>query len=366
MNTLGIYIHIPFCKKKCPYCSFYSIENHYNQQNKYIDKVCSEIKRWSKTLQKSVDTIYFGGGTPSLIDTNNISKILKVIDDNFEVIEPEVTIEINPADYHSMDFRKLKLCGINRISLGVQSLNETELKILGRRHNVEDIYSTYLQIKDAGIDNISFDFIIGTPTQTLNSLDKFIDFCSDNRIPHVSAYLLKIEEGTPYFYNKNSLNFLSDDKCSDFYIYFSNRMKQLNYNHYEISNFAISGFESKHNSRYWNLGDYLGIGPSAHSLVDNKRFYYTENIEIFNSKGEIVFEDNGGTEEEYMMLQLRLSNGLKNENYKSKFGKEIPKKYFEKAEKYKQFGLVECDKKSISLTTKGFLLSNKIISDILF
>lgn len=365
MDTLGIYIHIPFCKKKCSYCSFYSVESSENLRYTYIDKVCEEISKWGKSLKKPVDTIYFGGGTPSLINTNSISRILEVIKSSFKVIKPEVTLEVNPADYRSVDFEKLKFLGVNRISLGVQSLSDSELKTLGRRHSSEDIYSTYYQIKNAKIDNISFDFIIGTPHQTLGSLDKFINFCSDNNIPHVSAYLLKIEEGTPYFYNRNSLSFLSDDECSDFYIHFSERMKKLKYNHYEISNFALNGFESKHNCRYWDLSEYLGIGPSAHSFIDGKRFYYNENIEEFILNPEILSEGDGGSEEEYIMLQLRTSRGLINKNYRLRFKKDIPEKYFKKAERYKKLGLLKCNKNSISLGTKGFLLSNKIISDVL-
>lgn len=366
METLGIYIHIPFCKKKCPYCSFYSVESSENLQDIYINKVCEEISKWSKTLKKQVNTIYFGGGTPSLINTNNISKILGAINNNFKVIKPEITLEVNPADYRSIDFEKLKFLGVNRISLGVQSLDDSELKILGRRHNSEDVYSTYYQIRNAKIDNISFDFIIGTPNQTVESLDKFINFCSDNNIPHVSAYLLKVEEGTPYFYNRNSLNFLSDDRCSDFYMYFSERMKKLKYNHYEISNFALDGFESKHNSRYWNLSEYLGVGPSAHSFINGKRFFYNENIEEFILNPKILSEGDGGSEEEYVMLQLRLSKGLVNQNYRLRFKKDIPEEYFKKAEKYKKLGLLKYNENNISLTHKGFLLSNKIISDILF
>ena len=365
-DSLGIYIHIPFCRSKCPYCSFYSLNGNEEIKSCYIKKVCDEIKRWGNTLKSPVDTVYFGGGTPSLIKSDEMIDILKSINENFNVvINPEITMEVNPADYESVDFEKLKFFGLNRVSIGAQSLDNHELKILGRRHNVNDVFSTYEYVKKAGINNISIDFIIGFPEQNLENLDRMLNFCRDNNIPHVSFYLLKVEENTPYYFNEGLLKFPSDDVCSNFYLYISENMKKIGYNHYEISNFALPGKESKHNLKYWNLENYLGIGPSAHSLIGNKRFYYEDNIYKFNKEAKILSEGIGGTEEEYLMLRLRLSEGIKVDQYESKFKVSFPQIYFERIKKYEAFNLVKFNKNEIKLTNKGFLLSNKIISDII-
>ena len=363
-NLLGIYIHVPFCKSKCPYCSFYSVKSSDELKIKYVNKLCTEIISWGNKLNKKVDTIYFGGGTPSLLGADEIIKILKCINENFEVLNPEITLEVNPADYAFIDFEKLSFYGVNRISVGAQTLDDKGLKILGRRHSGKDILNTYSQIKLAKIDNISFDLILGFPGQTKKDIDTFINFYKENRLSHLSAYLLKVEEGTSY--SKSSLNFADEDLCSEFYMYVSDKMRSLGYNHYEISNFAISGKESKHNLKYWNLDDYLGIGPSAHSFINGKRFYYENNLKNFLSFSKINYEGMGGAPEEYAMLRLRLSSGLENKVYKEKFGFDIPKEYFKKAERFKNLGLVKIGSDSISLTPKGFLLSNKIIGDLIF
>lgn len=362
-KSLGIYIHIPFCEKKCPYCSFYSVKCSEEMQQKYTEKVCAELQKWGKNLKRRVSTVYFGGGTPSLIGAEKIIKILNAVNENFEVSNPEITLEVNPADYSSVDFKKLAFSGVNRVSVGAQALDDESLKVLGRRHSVNDIIKTYESIKLAKIDNISFDMIIGFPGQRLDNIKTFLNFYKENRLSHLSAYLLKVEPGTPYF--ESNLEFISDDICSDFYIFISDEMKKMGYEHYEISNFSLPGKRSRHNMKYWNLEDYLGIGPSAHSLIDGERFYYENNINNFILNPKILSESIGGTPEEYAMLRFRLSDGLINEEYQKKFGTSIPEEYFRKAEKFEDFGLVKINENNIALTSKGFLLSNKIISDLI-
>lgn len=362
-KSLGIYIHIPFCEKKCPYCSFYSVKCSKEMQQRYTEKVCAELEKWGKNLKRRVSTVYFGGGTPSLIGAEKIIKILNAVNENFEVSSPEITLEVNPADYSSVDFEKLAFSGVNRVSVGAQALDDKSLEVLGRRHSVNDIIKTYESIKLAKIDNISFDMIIGFPGQSLDDIKTFLNFYKENRLSHLSAYLLKIEPGTPYF--ESNLEFISDDICSDFYMFISNEMKKMGYEHYEISNFSLPGKRSRHNMKYWNLEDYLGIGPSAHSLIDEKRFYYENNINNFILNPKILDEGIGGTPEEYAMLRLRISDGLVNEGYEKKFGTSIPKEYFRKAKKFEDFGLVKINENNLALTPKGFLLSNKIISDLI-
>lgn len=364
-DNLGIYIHIPFCKKKCPYCSFYSVPNEENFVDRYITVLCGEIKKWGQKIYSEVDTIYFGGGTPSTLKTEELLKILFCIKENFKLKDPEVTIEINPGDYRNIDFEKLCYYGVNRVSLGAQSIKDSALKILGRRHDFKDIIGSVETFKKAKISSISLDLIIGTPEQKMSDISDFTYFCKENDIPHISSYMLKIEENTPFYFNNDNLKFFSEDEFADFYFYTCEIMKRFGFSHYEISNFSKKGFESRHNLKYWNLDDYLGFGPSAHSLVCGKRFYYENDLNKFINSPNITSEGDFEPEKELVMLALRTGDGLTNQKFREKIGKDIQKAYFEKAKKFETHGFLECDDNSIRLTEKGFLVSNAIISEIL-
>ena len=364
-NTLGVYIHVPFCKSKCPYCDFYSVTD-ISLVDSYINSICSQITYWCQKIKKEVDTIYFGGGTPSIIGTERVLKIISFIKSNFNVKkDAEITLEVNPGDCFLLDFKKLKAVGVNRISLGAQSLNNSQLKILGRRHSAGDIIKSVNIIKSAKIKNISLDLILGVPGQKNEDIREFVDFCKNNKIPHVSAYILKVEKGTPYYFNKKNLIFYSDDKLADIYLYTCKLLNDSGYSHYEISNFAKNGFESKHNLKYWKLGEYLGVGPAAHSLINGKRFYYEKDLKKFINNHFVIDEKNFEAEKEFVMLTLRTKWGIKNSEYKKYFGCDIPKKYFEKVKKFERFGLANINEDGINLTEKGFLLSNYIISEII-
>lgn len=364
-NTLGVYIHVPFCKSKCPYCDFYSLTD-VSLIDDYINALCGELNHWSQKIKKEVDTVYFGGGTPSVIGTENILKILSFIKSSFSVKKAaEFTLEVNPGDCFLLDFAKLKENGVNRISLGAQSLNDSQLKILGRRHSAEDIIKAVNVIQSATIENISLDLILGTPGQKVSDIKAFVDFCEKNKIPHISAYILKVEKGTPYYFNKEKFDFYDDDKLADIYLYASEILNECRYNHYEISNFAKKGFESKHNLKYWKLDEYLGIGPAAHSLVGGKRFYYEKNLKNFISSPKTINEGNFEAEKEFVMLAWRTKWGITNEEYRKNFGCDIPKRYFEKGKKFEKYGFVSLENNGINLTEKGFLLSNYIISEII-
>lgn len=364
-DFLGIYIHVPFCKSKCPYCDFYSVPFSEDIIEKYVKSVCNELFKYSLKTDKIVDTIYFGGGTPSLLSTKHIFKILENIQKNFRVSNPEITMEINPADCDIQYFSEIKNMGVNRISLGVQSFQYSQLKILGRRHTVEDSVKSFESIKSVGITNISFDFMIGIPGQTFKGIDSFFDFCKNNSIPHISTYILKIEKGTPYFYNKKNFVFPTDDRCADMYEYVCEKAKNIGYNHYEISNFSYDNFESRHNMKYWNLEDYIGVGPGAHSLFENKRFYYSRNLSEFINAPKILNEGIFEPEKEYIMLALRTEKGVANEEFKKKFNKNIPEEYFKRAEKFIKYGLIEKIDEGFRLTERSFLLSNIVISEII-
>ncbi len=364
MKKIGLYIHIPFCKSKCPYCDFFSIKMNDEEMNRYVDKV---IERFDKYCNDNIvlDTVYFGGGTPSTLGTERIAKILNVINDKFTVDEnAEITMEMNPTSKELIDFTVLKECGLNRLSIGMQSAVESEMKLLGRTHSQEDVINTVNQAKKSGIDNISLDLIIGVPTQTKELLKYSMDFCKSLNVKHISAYILKIEEGTKFYTIKDSLNMPSDDEQAEMYMYVSEYLESIGYNQYEISNYSLEGFESKHNTKYWRCEEYIGIGPSAHSFYNGERFYYNRSFEEFyNDKTN--FDCIGGTEEEFIMLNLRLKRGLIFKEYEEKYNKKFPEEIIKKAKILEKAGLLTVDKEKVSLNRKGYLVSNAIICELI-
>lgn len=366
MEPIGIYIHVPFCECKCPYCDFYSVKVTPNLINKYTDIICKKLIEYGKSLNRIIDTLYFGGGTPSLLGNANLSKIISAVKNNFDFLGEEITLEINPTTLPILDFEKLRIDGVNRLSIGLQSAINKELELLGRSHNVKDAEKTIKLAQSAGFNNISLDLMIATPEQTMNTLKESINFCINQNIQHISAYLLKIEEGTPFYRNRKMLKLKGENEETNMYLFLVSELESNGFYQYEISNFSKKGFESKHNLKYWNTQEYLGIGPSAHSFIGGKRFFYPRSLKHFLSGDCNIIEDGvGGTIEEYIMLRLRLRQGLSNDMFKKRFGYDIPKIYFERAKAFQKYNLVYIDDQYIKLTPKGFLLSNKLISEII-
>ena len=366
MKQLGLYIHVPFCEKKCPYCDFYSVRATSDIFGEYAEKICETLKNYSKSSQFSFDTVYFGGGTPSLLGSENLAKIINTIKNYLKSSPNEVTLEINPTTLPILDFNRLRECGFNRLSIGLQSAVESELEMLGRRHSVKDAENVINLAKKAGFSNISLDLMIATPGQTINSLKKSIDFCISQEVQHISAYLLKIEKGTQFYENKSKLPLKSDAEEADMYLFFESELQKNGFKQYEISNFAKEGYASQHNLKYWNSQEYLGVGPSAHSFIDGKRFFYPRSLKDFLSGNLSAIEDGiGGTIEEYAMLKLRLCEGLNNAEFKASFGVDIPENYFKRAEDFQKYGLTVVNDESVCFTPKGFLLSNELISRII-
>lgn len=367
MDAAGLYIHVPFCATKCPYCDFYSVPAEAAVIDKYTDMVCKTLAKYGKTANLHFDTLYFGGGTPSLLRNANIANILETVRGNFEFSEKEITLEMNPTTLPNLDLEKLRKDGVNRLSIGVQSAVESELRALGRRHSVKDVKDTIKKAKAAGFTNISLDLMIATPGQTLESLKESIAFCAAQNVQHVSAYMLKLEPGTQFYKNKASLRLKTEGEQADLYLAMVSELERYGFEQYEISNFAKKNYESAHNLKYWNSQEYLGIGPSAHSFINGERFFYPRSLKDFLS-GNIkpVKDGTGGTMEEYAMLKLRLRTGISNSAFKSRFGVDIPQSYFRKAKIFQNHGLAVVDCDSIRLTPKGFLVSNKLISEIIF
>ncbi len=360
MRKIGLYIHIPFCNGKCPYCDFFSVQSDSTAHNFYTSRIIDKLNSQSGFL---ADTVYIGGGTPSIIGTDNLCRILDSARENFGTAE-EVTIEVNPESAYSLDFEKLKYHGLNRVSMGLQSANENELKFLGRKHSAKDVENIVKKIQLAGISNISLDLMLGISGQTADSLKRSIDFCSNLDVAHISAYILKIEENTPYFNLKNTLNLPDEDSVCDLYELAVSRLESQGYYQYEISNFSKKGMESRHNLKYWRCEEYLGIGAAAHSFIGGKRFFYGRSFNDFYN--DITTDDGfGGDKEEYIALALRLKEGLILENFRERFSADIPSQMLEQAKKLVQAGFVEVTSTGISLTVKGFLCSNTIISNLL-
>lgn len=358
---LGLYIHIPFCHGKCPYCDFYSVFPDGKLIDKYVKTVCEQLK---KREDYKFDTVYFGGGTPSVMGAESIALILKHAN---TTINPEITVECNPSDCGDggFDFGKAAEAGVNRVSFGLQSSVDSERKALGRRASANDVKTAVRRARSAGIDNITLDLMLGIPGQNTDSLKNSIDFCYESGAKHISAYILKIEEGTYFYKKKESLNLPDDDETADLYLRCVDLIEQGGMKQYEISNFSFSGFESKHNLKYWHCEEYLGIGPAAHSFINGKRYYYERNLADYIIEPKAVYDGTGGDFEEYAMLALRLGEGLQDGRVFKRFGFHIPSKIIEKAKKYENNGFAVIKDNSISLTAKGFLVSNSIIGELL-
>ena len=331
----------------------------------YTVCVVESLESWADKLGRKADTLYLGGGTPSVIGAENIATIVRRAKALFGV-DGEITVECNPSTVGEGFFDTIALAGVNRISLGMQSAVDSERRKLGRAADRECILKCIADARNAGIDNITLDVMLGVPDQTIESLNETIDFCLESGVPHISAYMLKLEEGTYYYNNAEKLDLPDDDTTAEMYTLLSEKLIQNGFSHYEISNFAKCGFEGKHNLKYWNAEEYLGIGPSAHSFIDGKRFFYPRDIDAFRLGNEPIDDGTGGDEEEYIMLRLRLSDGLCFSDYRERFLKEIDTGILERAKRFEGSGLVETSKDSIRLTTKGFLLSNAIISSLIY
>ncbi len=364
-NNLGLYIHIPFCEKKCNYCSFYSFESNDTQKEKYVRALCFELKKWGVRNARPINSIYLGGGTPSLLSENQLGKILSSVKESFEITKDcEITCEVNPNSAHSFLEYAAKL-GINRISVGIQSANDSELKVLGRLHTFQEAKATVYKAKSLGISNISVDIMLGLPNSSLKSLENSLKSILSLKPSHISAYILKVEEGTPFGNLEDKLNLPNDDETSEQYLFLCDFLEKNGYNHYEISNFALQGFESRHNNKYWLCEEYIGIGPSAHSFYEGNRVYYNSSFEDFIEGKEPVFDRVGGDLEEFIMLRLRLSRGLVFKEIEETFNKKLNEDFFKTAKLLEKNGLVNLDENKISLTDQGMLVSNSIITKLI-
>ena len=332
---------------------------------KYTLALIRDIKKWGGKINRPISSLYLGGGTPSLLN-DLLPSVIFAVKENFSLMDnAEITIEINPSADNKSILELAKSCGINRISIGAQSGDDSELQTLGRTHTATNTENLVKLAKLKGFDNISLDIMLGLPNSTTQTLKKSLDFITSLSPEHISAYILKIEKNTLFYKLRNSLNFVDDDEQAKQYLFMCDYLKEKGYTHYEISNFCKEEKQSRHNTLYWDCKEYLGIGAGAHSYLSGKRFYYPDDIKAFINENEPVFDGIGGTASEFIMLKLRLSKGLDFTEYKNTFDTEIPKEIIDKAHPLQKHGLLNITDNNINLTEKGMLLSNNIISTLL-
>ncbi len=331
----------------------------------YCAVLCRNIAESAEALQYKADTLYIGGGTPSALGAARLKSLIMAAKQSFLTTDAEITVECNPHKLPSDFFEVLRAVGVNRISLGLQSAVESERRVLGRLSSRTEVESVVRAVQDAGIQNMSLDVMLGIPNQTAKSLSETMDFCLSLGVPHISAYILKLEENTVFYKRRAQYAFPDDDRTADLYLQMCETLENGGLRQYEISNFAKTGFESRHNLKYWHCEAYLGLGPAAHSFLYGKRFYFPRDLQAF-LKGEPPISDGtGGNFAEYAMLALRLREGLRETAVQARFGHEIPKEMRQKAEALAVHGLLESDCVGIRLTRQGFLLSNSVLAEIL-
>lgn len=379
-KQIGLYIHIPFCKQKCSYCDFCSYANKESFIKRYIQCVLKEIIEVGNNNKIDfengkddlflVKTIYIGGGTPSLIDSKYIVQIIEDIKLNFEIDEKaEITIEVNPRTVTLEKLEDYKRAGINRLSIGLQSTHEHLLKEIGRIHTYLDFLDTFRFAREAGFENINVDLMIGLPNQTLEEVKDSIEEIVSMEPEHISVYSLILEENTPLFKKvEEGLELPNEDLERKMYWAVKQTLEQNNYIHYEISNFAKQGYESKHNLDCWNQKEYIGFGIAAHSYTNGIRYSNIENIEQYiknydedKTEENLVFhekQDMEAMQKEYMLLGLRKIDGVSIQEFKIKFVANPVFLYHSELEKLVNEELLEIDGDMIKLTNKGLDLAN--------
>ena len=373
-SKLGIYIHIPFCVRKCYYCDFLSFGGCNDKFDSYVNSLVEEIKTEGSRYNDNyiVDSVFIGGGTPSVLKAEDIARILNALKETYEIDNnAEISIECNPGTVVQGFFDKIKAAGVNRVSIGLQSALDEELKLIGRIHTYEDFLKTYQMAKDAGIDNINIDLIHSLPEQTkekyLQTLNKVIEL----KPKHISAYSLIIEDGTPIADMK--YNFPSEDEDIEFYELTERILAEEGYKKYEISNYALEGYECKHNIKYWTLDEYMGfgLGSSSMMIMDGKRtrWHNITNLDKYIT-GDYSHEDISvieGREDmaEYMFLGLRMTEGISIDGFLRRYGKSLESIYGDIIAKHTNEGLLKTADDRIMLTKRGIELSNYVMKDFL-
>lgn len=368
MNAFkGLYIHIPFCVRKCKYCDFVSFTDKADFFDEYIDKLIIEANEYSS---EKIDTVFIGGGTPSVLSAKQLKKLIIGITSIFKLADScEFTIEINPKTLDEEKLRVLRNCGVNRLSVGVQSFCDKELEAIGRIHDAKTAYNTVELIKNYGFDNFNIDIMLGLPNQAKESLEHTLKTAVSLNPTHISCYSLILEENTPLLleYENGIYPTLSDEDDRELYSFAKAFLKNNNYEQYEISNFSKKGYSSKHNLKYWNCDEYIGLGVAAHSYIDGERFYNTSDFkEYLNGNFHCEEKIMLSTEDkisEYIIMRLRLSDGIFEEEFYKRFNKDFYLLYKNQLDNFIKSGFIKYENKAYKLSDKGINVSNSIMCE---
>lgn len=371
-SPMEIYIHIPFCIKKCDYCDFLSGPSGTAEQAAYVQALLGEISAVTEGKGRSVSSVFIGGGTPSVLDENFIGEILGAVKTKFFLQkDAEITIEVNPGTANRKKLQAYRKYGINRLSIGLQSPDDRELKILGRIHDYEQFLETYHSAREAGFDNINIDLMSAIPDQTYEGWIQNLHTVARLKPEHISAYSLIIEEGTPFAMRK--LNLPDEDTEYQMYEATAQILKEYEFEQYEISNYAKKGRECRHNTGYWTRQDYLGFGLGAASLYGKERFANTSDRKKYQENSthpELIREKEPTlTREdemaEFMFLGLRMTRGIEKAEFQNRFGRSVEEIYGEVLEKYESMGFLQEEDGRIFLSRKGIHVSNTVMAEFL-
>ncbi|MBE6602093.1 MAG: radical SAM family heme chaperone HemW [Ruminococcaceae bacterium] len=371
-KTLGLYLHIPFCRSKCLYCDFCSQPNRSESEHAaYTEALCRDLRARAETCSAyTVDSVYVGGGTPTSLAPALLQKILDTVFSCYH-IEPhaEITVECNPATESRALFECLVSAGANRLSIGAQSVHDGELRALGRLHCFSDLSKTVSDARAAGFENLSVDVMFGIPLQTEESYLQTLCKLSELQPNHISAYGLTVETGTPFGRMGDRLRLPDEETTRRMYFSGIDLLAQRGFRQYEISNFALDGYESRHNLKYWNCDEYLGFGPAAYSDFGGRRFGNSRDISSYLANEDITEESEvpspNDRKNEYVMLRMRLSEGIDCRAYQKRFGSSFESDYGDALSRYVNGGFVRKNAQGYAFTTDGMYVSNSILSEIL-
>ena len=378
---LGLYVHIPFCVKKCNYCDFLSAPATDLTKEQYVETLCKEIRGYRGDAEAyELKTVYFGGGTPSVLNSVQVEKIMNTIKSTFSVdfSQAEVTMEVNPGTVTKERLAAYRQLGVNRLSIGVQSAHDTELVLLGRIHTFAEAKQCYLWAREAGFENISLDVISALPGQTLAEYKETLEELISLHPEHISSYSLMIEEKTPFYElyseGKEKESDLPDEETDrEMYAYTKQRLKEAGYERYEISNYAKPGFESRHNSSYWTGTAYIGAGLGASSLFTNARYHNEMDLQTYMAAvhaGEDIRRDierlvEAEKMEEFMMLGLRMMKGVSRTEFQRRFGCAMETVYGQALKKLERNGLITMEGDTVALTETGIDVSNQVFVEFI-
>ncbi|MBQ8508673.1 MAG: radical SAM family heme chaperone HemW [Clostridia bacterium] len=396
-KSLGLYIHIPFCQAKCAYCDFYSMSGSGDEDMaRYVDALLLQMEDYAGAVKPyTVDSVFIGGGTPTVLPVKCMTTLIDGIYRCFDVSKrAEFTLEANPATVSLHSLQKYRRAGVNRLSMGLQSANEDELRALSRIHTKANFEASYMAARKAGFENINVDIMYGIPLQTAESFNRTLDYLTALEPEHISMYGLRIEEGTPFALSRDTLILPDEDTEADMYFDAIRYLNAKGFRHYEISNFARPGCECRHNLKYWNCDEYLGLGCAAHSYFGGMRFSFKRNMGMYidameaDITGGGMLTDDGTSIDyeqfraaalvdelyevapservgEYIMLRLRLTDGISSEQFRQRFGLNFDALYGRKLKLYIDNGFMTFDGDSYAFTPKGMYVSNYILSNIL-